>query len=50
MEGVYRKKKKKCRAAAGKVQIGNRLWMNHKAKAIAGGFVILYKTWRNDKK
>lgn len=23
--------------------------MNHKAKAIAGGFVILYKTWRHDK-
>lgn len=41
---------KKCIAAAGKVQIGSRLWMNHKAKAIAGGFEILYKTWRHDKK
>lgn len=24
--------------------------MNHKAKSEAGGFVILYKTWRHDRK
>lgn len=41
---------KKCRAAAGKVQIGCRLWKNHKAKAIAVGFVILYQKWRHEEK
>lgn len=39
-----------CRVAAGKIQIRKRLRMTCKAKAIAGGFEILYKTRRLDER
>lgn len=37
-----------CRAAARKVLIGRRLWMNHKVKSAAGGSGVRLKTRRHD--